>query len=266
MYHTKYSSSSLNIPSPGFVVMMSLTLVLLFFVPKAFNILFVIYGIGCAGAVCYLVFNPLVAAVIPKFGDSWVEEFNRPVLCGFNGFSVTSQLIGYIWIAVWLWYGITHYRPETNVFFWISLDFLGACFCILMLSWLKLNSIKIATILMVAIFIYDVFFVFITPLFTGGTSVMLKVASGSSSPSGEDFCYKYPDDKFCKGISFLPMLFIFPRVNDYANGSVLLGLGDVIRKFQYLAKLVFFFNEEINLKFIIKCSARLSHRFQCKIR
>jgi len=212
----------------GFIVMASLTLILLFFFKGLYNIIFVLYGIGCAGAISYLVFNPLVATMIPKLGDSWLEEFNKPVMCGCNGFSVTSQLIAYIWTGVWLWYGITHYRPQTNAFFWVSLNIFGACFCILSVSLLKLTSIKIATILLVAIFFYDIFFVFITPFLTGGASVMLQVASGSEDPNNEDYCYKYPDNRSCKGIAFLPMLFMLPKMNDYANGSVLLGLGDII--------------------------------------
>jgi len=211
----------------GFVIMASLTLIILYFW-KMYTLIFILYGIGCAGAISSLIFNPLVATTIPKFGDSWVEEFNKPVICGRNGFSVTSQLIAYLWTAVWIWYGITHYRPETTPFFWVTLNIFGACFCALAVSMLRLNSIKIAAILLTAIFFYDIFFVFITPFFTGGTSVMLQVAAGSQDPDAGEFCFKYPDDRYCKGIGFLPMLFIFPKINDYARGSVLLGLGDII--------------------------------------
>ena len=214
----------------GFIVMASLTLVVLYFYPKAYNIIFILYGLGCAAATSQLIFNPLFTTMIPKLGESWVEEFNKPVVCGCNGFSVTSHLFAYIWTVVWIWYGITHHRPETNAFFWITLNILGACLCIMIVSVMKLNSIKIATILLVGIFFYDIFFVFITPFLTGGISVMLQVASGSENPNGADFCYKYPEDRFCKGIGFLPMLFILPKANDYADGSVILGLGDIIRK------------------------------------
>lgn len=99
--------------------------------------------------------------------------------------------------------------------------------CIHAATLLKLNSIKIGTILLTAIFIYDVFFVFITPFLTGGSSVMLDVASGGSeSASDLDHCYKYPEE--CTGIGFLPMLFILPQVNDYADGIIILGLGDIV--------------------------------------
>ncbi|KAG7354660.1 signal peptide peptidase [Nitzschia inconspicua] len=208
-----------------FIVVASVLLILLFFF-QFYKAIFVLYGIGCAGAISYVLFNPLVVWVISKFGDLTVEKFNRPILFRYNGFDVMSQLISYIWGAVWIWYGLTHFKPQQNSFFWITTDVFGACFCILVLSLLKLNSIKIATALMVAVFLYDIFFVFLTPYLTGGDSVMLAVASGGGG--GESFCYKYPDDRSCTGVTFIPMLLIIPKVNDVMNGSIILGLGDIV--------------------------------------
>jgi len=96
---------------------------------------------------------------------------------------------------------------------------------------MKLGNIKIATMLLLAVFIYDIFFVFITPLFLDGQSIMITVARGGAGEStADDFCFKYPEHKDCTGIDFLPMLLILPRVNDYQQGSALLGLGDIVRK------------------------------------
>ena len=51
-----------------------------------------------------------------------------------------------------------------------------------MLKVLRLPSLKICTILLSALFFYDIFFVFITPLFMeGGKSVMVEVATGGDS-------------------------------------------------------------------------------------
>lgn len=211
-----------------FIVISSATLLLLYFIKIAYKFFLVLYGIGCAGAVLHVILNPLVATLIPKFGDRWVEEFNKPVICGCNGFSVTSQLVAYTWVGVWVWYGFTKYQPQTNAFFWVSLNIFGACVCILSASVLKLNSIKIAIILLVAIFVYDIFFVFITPFLTGGASIMLDVATGSENLVGDERCYRYPSDWSCRGFGYLPMLFVFPKVNNYANGSVILGLGDIV--------------------------------------
>lgn len=210
-----------------FIVTASLLLILLFFF-QFYTVIFVIYGIGCAGAISYLVFNPFVTWFFPKFGDEVVEEMNKKVICGLNGFDVTSQLAAYVWAAIWIWFGITKYRPETNPFFWLSMDLFGICFCFVTMSILKLNSIKIATLLMVAIFLYDIFFVFITPFLTGGDSIMLTVAGGGGASGWEDYCYRYPDDRECRGITFLPMLLLLPKVNDFADRSVILGLGDII--------------------------------------
>ena len=127
---------------------------------------------------------------------------------------------------------MSHYRPSTNTFFWITIDVFGACFCIMALSMMKLKNIKIATMLLVAVFCYDIFFVFLTPLFMDGKSVMITVAKGGNSgeSTADDFCYKYPEDKDCTGIDFLPMLLVIPRFNDYSDGSSLLGLGDIVCK------------------------------------
>ena len=65
---------------------------------------------------------------------------------------------------------------------WILQDILGIMLCISMLKVLRLPSLKICTILLSALFFYDIFFVFITPLFMeGGKSVMVEVATGGDS-------------------------------------------------------------------------------------
>ena len=65
---------------------------------------------------------------------------------------------------------------------WVLQDVLGIMFSINMLKVLRLPSLKICTILLSALFFYDIFFVFITPLFMeGGKSVMVEVATGHSS-------------------------------------------------------------------------------------
>jgi signal peptide peptidase-like protein 2B len=77
-------------------------------------------------------------------------------------------------------------------------------------------------------FLYDIFFVFISP-YIFNESVMVTVATGGGAPDGsEDFCDKYPDDEQCQGGNPLPMLITIPRIMDYRGGSSLLGLGDIV--------------------------------------
>ena len=136
-----------------FLVCSSILLLLLFYFHFYYFVI-VLYALACAGGVSYLIFSPLLSKIIPRLGEEVVEELNKKVLCCLNGFDVISQGAAYIWAAVWCWYGLSHYRPSENWFFWITMDIFGSCFCIVMLSMLKLNSIKIATVFMVAIFFY----------------------------------------------------------------------------------------------------------------
>ncbi|XP_062598448.1 signal peptide peptidase-like 2B [Saccostrea cucullata] len=104
---------------------------------------------------------------------------------------------------------------------WVIQDILGVAFCINMLKTLHLPNLKICVILMVLLFLYDIFFVFITPYFTSnGESVMVKVATGGSSEgssSGEQ----------------IPMVFKVPRLGSALMNVCnlpysLLGFGDII--------------------------------------
>ena len=65
---------------------------------------------------------------------------------------------------------------------WILQDILGIMFSINMLKVLRLPSLKICTILLSIMVLFDIFFVFITSLFMkDGKSMMEVVATGGSS-------------------------------------------------------------------------------------
>lgn len=76
---------------------------------------------------------------------------------------------------------------------WILQDILGILFSINMLKVLRLPSLKICTILLSTLFIYDIFFVFITPLITkDGKSVMVEVATGGNTGEQLPMVLKVP--------------------------------------------------------------------------
>jgi hypothetical protein len=216
----------------GFVASASIMLVLLFYF-RFFGFLFVLYALGCAGAVAYLIVGPILVRTVPKLGDEVVTELNKEVCCRQNGFDVASQMGGFIWAGVWIWYGFSHYQPLRNWFFWITQDVFGCVVSIMFLGALKLYSIRIATWFLVAVFFYDIFFVFITPFFTSnGESVMLAVVGDSDTPI-DDMCFKYADESECTGVTSLPMILTIPHINDWTGGSAILGLGDILRKSCY---------------------------------
>jgi len=99
---------------------------------------------------------------------------------------------------------------------WILQDFLGIMFSINMLKVLRLPSLRICTILLSALFFYDIFFVFITPLFMSGKSVMVEVATGHSS------------DEQLPMVLRVPHLSTTPSRVCYLQTYSLLGFGDIL--------------------------------------
>ena len=136
------------------------------------------------------------------------------------------------------------------------------------LSTMKLNSIKVAAILLVAAFFYDIFFVFVTPYLTkGGKSIMVDVATSGGPPTADPaWCEKYPDDPNCQGGDPLPMLFTIPRLFDYSGGSSLLGLGDIGKEFES-RKYIYFVYHLTNLPIICNFDsiAWTSAQFWCSL-
>jgi hypothetical protein len=80
--------------------------------------------------------------------------------------------------TMFLWVILSVYYPWT--WHWVLHDLIGIAICVYVLSQVRLGA-KIVTILFVGALVYDVFFVYVTRLFTSdGVSVMEKVASGLS--------------------------------------------------------------------------------------
>jgi len=214
----------------GFLVMASTSLLVLFYF-KIFGFVKVMYAFGCSKAVSAVLFTPLLSKAMKHFSIpntalwriEW-EDIGEIYLV-----DVLAHVIGYSLGLTWLIIAFAHYHPETITFFWVMQDIFGACMCVLFLQVVKLNNIRVAVILLVIAFFYDIFFVFITPLIFK-KSVMLDVATSGGPPPDPAWCEKYPDDpENCRQRGNpLPMLFTIPRIGDYQGGQNLLGLGDVV--------------------------------------
>ncbi|CAN9503464.1 unnamed protein product [Ophioblennius macclurei] len=101
---------------------------------------------------------------------------------------------------------------------WVLQDILGIAFTLNMLKKVRLPTFKACTLLLTVLFVYDVFFVFITPFFTrNGESIMVEVAAGPSDSSTHEK---------------LPMVLKVPRLSSSplalcAQPFSLLGFGDI---------------------------------------
>ncbi|KAF7105540.1 hypothetical protein CFC21_106339 [Triticum aestivum] len=110
-----------------------------------------------------------------------------------------------------LWAAYRH-----SSFAWIGQDILGICTMINTLQTERLPNIRVASVLLSAAFVYDIFWVFISPL-VFHESVMIAVASGGVS--GEA----------------IPMLLRIPHFFDPLGGYAILCFGDIIYPGQLIA-------------------------------
>lgn len=127
-------------------------------------------------------------------------------------------MVDVIFLVLCFLVGITWFLIRHYSFAWILQDFLGVVFCIQMMKTIRLPHLKSCTVLMTLLFLYDVFFVFVSPLFTkDGRSIMIEVATGGKTGSREA----------------LPLVLQVPRLLT-SDSSVcllrysLLGFGDIL--------------------------------------
>ncbi|XP_033725447.1 signal peptide peptidase-like 2B [Pecten maximus] len=215
----------LTLPSIIFFVIMSSTFLVLLFFFYDYLVYVVIVMFCLAGAAgLYGCTQPLWSHIpfnkrlppnkVPCFSD-------RPQL--------KNLVLAVLCIGVSTFWGIQRHESYA----WVIQDFLGVTFCINILRIIQMPNLKICGALLMALFVYDIFFVFITPLITkSGKSIMVDVATGGSSTTGEQ----------------LPMVFEVPRLtpsplNVCDLPMSLLGFGDVI-----IPGLLIGFNHGIDLK------------------
>lgn len=192
------------------------------------------YAIGCSNAVIQVITYPLLSRILRS-------SYLRGMCCrertlyrsedfgDISNWDVTAAILGYAWGMSWLYMALFVPHANDNFFYWVTQDIMGACMCITFLGLIQLNNIQVAAILLIVAFVYDIFFVFVTPLLFHGKSVMITVATSGGPPEMDAmYCEKYPTDSGCRGGDPLPMLLTVPRLFDYEGGASMLGLGDIV--------------------------------------
>lgn len=215
----------------GFILFSTMGLMTLF-IFKIYNVVKVFYAFGCSGAMFQVIFFPLFYRLTVKMGfrDKIAFSTQTLELGDVTYVAILATLVSYGLGTVWTYIAFTQRHPDEILFFWVMQDIMGACMCVMFLAVMKLNSIKVASVLLTAAFFYDIFFVFVTPLLTKeGKSIMVDVATSGGGPTASpEWCERYPDHKDCQGGDPLPMLFTIPRIDDFSGGSSMLGLGDIV--------------------------------------
>jgi len=102
----------------------------------------------------------------------------------------------------WLWFRNTEYG-------FIYQNTIGAGLLCMIQRQVRLPNLKVAAIVLATMFCFDVFWVFLSPMFFRGKSVMVEVAKGGGTQEA------------------VPMLIRVPTVGESHGGERMLGFGDI---------------------------------------
>jgi len=185
------------------VVLASVALLLLFFFISQ-SVMYILIALFCIGgaqglhSVLYVMAKP----IIPQHAKEYMME-DLDCRC-LRGISRLSFVCAFPAIGFAVWFGV-----ERNASYsWVLQDILSVTLLLLIQRTIRLPNIKVSGILLTLAFLYDIFWVFISPLIFK-SSVMITVATGGGT--GEN----------------MPMLIRLPRFSDELHGYSLLGLGDI---------------------------------------
>ncbi|XP_076977356.1 signal peptide peptidase-like 2B isoform X2 [Tamandua tetradactyla] len=195
-----------------FVVMCCSMLVLLYYFYD--HLVYVVIGIFCLASSTglYSCLAPFVRRL--PFGKCRVPDNSLPYF--HKRPQVRLLLLALACVSVSVVWGV--FRNEDQ-WAWVLQDALGIAFCLYMLKTIRLPTFKACTLLLLVLFIYDVFFVFVTPFLTkSGNSIMVEVATGPSDSATREK---------------LPMVLKVPRLSSSPLALCdrpfsLLGFGDIL--------------------------------------
>jgi len=177
----------------------SLVLTLLYYFMR--YIVYVVIGAFCLGS--FGAVTVLGSAVLPyNFPMLQKQIVSLPLDVPIMLSDVLAASVGLSLVGGWL---VLRHTPSG----WFFQDALGSSVLCMMQRTLKLPSMKIATLLLTLMFLYDIFWVFISPLLFQ-KSVMVHVATGGTT--GEA----------------MPMLLRMPAILDPLGSERMLGFGDIV--------------------------------------
>lgn len=182
----------------SFCAMGSMMLLILYFFMR-YMIYFLIAAFCVGGASCTMqIGSGLLQHLVPRLKR---HAFSIPVLGPVALADIISSVPTSLVVLSWLLLRNTEHG-------WIFQDIIGAGFLCWMQRTLRLPNIKVATVLLSAMFFFDIFWVFLSPMFFK-KSVMVEVATGGGT--GES----------------VPMLLRIPAIGDPLGHDRMLGFGDI---------------------------------------
>ncbi|KAJ8530811.1 hypothetical protein K7X08_023692 [Anisodus acutangulus] len=185
----------------GFVISASTFLVLLYFFMSTWFVWLLIL-LFCIGGIEGL-HNCIVSLILSKCRCCGKKTLNLPLL---GEVTILSIVVLVLCVGFAIFWAVN--RKES--YSWIGQDILGIALMITVLQLAQLPNIKVATVLLCCAFVYDIFWVFLSPTIFH-ESVMISVAKGNKA-GGES----------------IPMLLRVPKLTDPYKGFDMLGFGDIL--------------------------------------
>uniref|UniRef100_M4BSY6 PA domain-containing protein n=1 Tax=Hyaloperonospora arabidopsidis (strain Emoy2) TaxID=559515 RepID=M4BSY6_HYAAE len=207
-------------------------LLFLLFVVHAVIVVVVLFGIGAVFVTFQAIWEPLMRRLpirhlhtLPWRDVNWQwEDVLVPAAWSINNLLALTVSFG-----IALFWFFTRFQSYS----WVLQDVFGVCFCLIFLRTARVANLKVATVLLVLVFVYDVFTVIVSP-YIFDENVMIKVATGGAQGAAvggplSGYCLRYPTDTKhdCRSES-MPILLQVPKMLDWRAGFSLLGLGDIV--------------------------------------
>eukprot|EP00899_Mesostigma_viride_P009724 jgi/Mesvir1/18753/Mv01259-RA.1 len=202
---TMSKHDAMRFPFIGSAVLLGLFLLFKLFKKDLVNLILTSYFLLLGTVSLTVLITPLVAPRVPhkELGPyRIVVPIINKELVHFD--TTLAQVIACgVGLALCLWYSLTK--------FWLSNNLLGLAFSIQGIENLSLGSFKIGCILLGGLFVYDIFWVFFTP-------VMVSVARSFDAP----------------------IKLLFPSLADPERPFSMLGLGDIVIPGMFVALILRF--------------------------
>ncbi|XP_049520987.1 signal peptide peptidase-like 2A [Dermacentor silvarum] len=193
-----------------FVIHMSVMLLVLYYFYRYLVHLIVIMFALASAAALLACLEPLVNRI--NIGTSKVPK--QLAFCCQAPMEIREVVLMVVSFGVALAWLLLRHNDAVG---WVLQDMLGIAFCINMLKSIHLPNLKMLALLLSLLLVYDVFFVFITPLLRANReSVMVEVAKGGNLQEALPMVVRFP--RLVKGKYHA----CFPR--KYS----MLGLGDIL--------------------------------------
>lgn len=211
-------SQALMIP-----VMSSCSLLMMFYLFSSVSQLLTAFTAIASISSLYFCFSPYIAHFKSQYGLS--DPFvSRCCSKSFTRMQALLLFLCFITVAAWLVSG-----------HWVLNNMLGISLCIAFVSHVRLPNIKVCAMLLICLFVYDIFWVFYSEWFFGA-NVMVAVATQQASNPVHTVAnsLSLPGLQLITKKLELPVKIVFPRdllggivPGNAASDFMMLGLGDM---------------------------------------